>query len=347
MSERDDCPDENALVGFLEGVLPDPERARIEAHCAGCERCREALAHAAHDSATAAARSSDGAPRSLNREIECEIVCEIESVVQGVVGDASSAEGLVGKRIGRFEVVAVQGRGQFGVVYRARDTQLGRMVAVKVMRRAGRKDRRILEALFQTEAAAAARLQHPNIVTLHDHGEFEGAPYLILELLEGETLRSRLAREARLSPLEALAIAGDVASALVVAHAAGVIHRDIKPSNVFLCTSGQVKVLDLGLARLQDPVDEGSGRPETAAVAQAGTPQYMAPELFRGQTADACTDVYAVGVMVFQSLVGPWSSGDGLPIEERIARAQLSPRLRRLLRKATAAERADRFHDAG
>ncbi|HEX8114502.1 MAG TPA: protein kinase [Kofleriaceae bacterium] len=336
--DLDDCPSENEIVGFLEGALSDPERARIEAHCANCERCREGVAQAAYDSAAAVARPRDGAARPLDRELA--------SVVQEVLGGSSSAEAAVGTWIGRFELVGVLGRGQFGVVYRARDTQLGRMVAVKVMRRAGRQDRPIRETLFQTEAAAAARLQHPNIVTLHDYGEFEGAPYLILELLEGDTLRTRLAGAGRLAPLDALAIASDVARALVEAHAAGVIHRDIKPGNVFLCASGQTKVLDFGLAQLQSEVDRGS-EPAGSAAARAGTPRYMAPELLRGQAADACTDVYAVGLTLFEMLVGLLPSGGGPSIAERIAGAPLLPRLRRLLGKATAFERAGRFQHAG
>lgn len=340
MDELDDCPSENAIVSFLDGALSEADQARIEAHCARCERCREGFAHAGYDATAATVEAADGATRPLKHELD--------SFVQGVLGESTSAEAAVGRRIGRFELVAVLGRGQFGVVYRARDTQLGRMVAVKVMRRAGRQDRPIRETLFQTEAAAAARLQHPNIVTLHDYGEFEGAPYLILELLEGETLRSRLARDLRLAPLDALAIAGDVARALVEAHAVGVIHRDIKPSNVFLCASGQTKVLDLGLARLQDTVDAGEPAPPgTAAVALAGTPHYMAPELLRGQAADACTDVYAVGLTLLEMLIGLLPSGDGPSIAERIAGAPLSPWLRGLLWKATASERADRFQHAG
>jgi serine/threonine protein kinase len=328
--QLDDCPSENEIVEFLDGALAESERARIEAHCAGCERCREGLADAAHDAATPAGEPADGAAGQLRSEIE--------SAVLGVLDETTGAEAAVGKRIGRFEIVAVQGRGQFGVVYRARDTQLGRLVAVKVMRRTRWRDATMREALFHTEAAAATRLQHPNIVTLHDHGEFEGAPYLILELLEGETLRSRLARDGQLAPRDAVAIAADVARALVEAHAAGVIHRDIKPGNVFLCTSGQTKVLDLGLAQLHTEV----GAPATPTDAmRAGTPLYMAPELFRGHPADACTDVYAVGVTLREAVAG--SRPDG----PRIAGARIPRPVRRLLAKAIAVDRADRFHDAG
>jgi eukaryotic-like serine/threonine-protein kinase len=332
--ELDDCPSENEIVGFLDGVLSDPERTRIEAHCAGCERCREGLAHAMDDATGAAIGSSEGVVDLLKTEIE--------SVILGVLDETAAVEAVVGQRIGRFEIVAVQGRGQFGVVYRARDTQLGRMVAVKVMRLRGQRDRSVVETLFRAEAAAAARLQHPNIVTLHDHGELDGAPYLILELLDGESLRSRLERESRLPPRDALAIAIEVTHALVAAHAAGVVHRDIKPGNVFLCSSGQTKVLDFGLAQLQ--ADAGAAAPG-ASAAPAGTPRYMAPELFQGQAADPCTDVYAVGVMLLETLVGPCP--DRQPVEQRIAGARLSPPLRRLLSRATASGRSGRFQDAG
>lgn len=336
MFESDDCPSENEIVDFLDGGIAAGDRARIEAHCARCERCREALAQAMDDATGAAVGSPDHAAALLKTEIE--------SVIAGVLDEAAGVEAVVGKRIGRFEIVAVQGRGQFGVVYRARDTQLGRMVAVKVMRLPGRQDRAIVETLFRTEAAAAARLQHPNIVTLHDHGELDGAPYLILELLDGQSLRSRLEREGRLEPRDAVAIAIEVTRALVAAHAAGVVHRDIKPGNVFLCTSGQTKVLDFGLAQLQSSAGAADPGEPAGAAARAGTPHYMAPELFRGQAADPCTDVYAVGVMLCEMLDGP--PGAGSSVAARIAGARLSPRLRRLLERATASERADRFRTA-
>ena len=233
----DDCPDENTIVAFLDGVLPDADLVTLEAHCAHCERCREGLALAARALSASVTPPSERAAAALQREIE--------SAMHGVLRESARALALVGERIGRFEIVGVQGSGQFGVVYRARDMELARLVAVKVMRRSGRRDQPLTEALFRREAAATARLQHPNIVTLHDYGTFEGAPYLILELLEGETLRDRLDRAPPMAPRDALSIIGDVTSALVEAHAAGVIHRDIKPSNVFLCASGQVKVLDL------------------------------------------------------------------------------------------------------
>lgn len=197
-----------------------------------------------------------------------------------------------GTVVGRFELVREVGRGGFGVVFEARDRELGRLVAFKAMRplRGGGK---VLEQPLREEAEAAARLNHPNIVTLHDYGIHEGTPYLILELLRGETLHDRLRRGA-LPPLEAVRVAMDVARGLVHAHAAGVIHRDLKPGNVFLTEAGGVKLLDFGLARLR-------GRSPAAA---AGTPAYMAPEQLRGTAEDARTDVFAAAVVLFQMLSG-------------------------------------------
>lgn len=197
-----------------------------------------------------------------------------------------------GAVVGRFELLRQIGRGGFGVVFEARDRELGRLVAFKAMRplRGGGKT---IEQPLREEAEAVARLNHPNIVTLHDYGIHEGTPYLILELLRGETLEQRLKRGA-LPPLEAVRLAMDITGGLVHAHAAGVIHRDLKPGNVFLCERAGPKLLDFGLARLR-------GRSSSGA---AGTPAYMAPEQLRGHGEDARTDVFAAAVVLFQTLSG-------------------------------------------
>jgi eukaryotic-like serine/threonine-protein kinase len=197
-----------------------------------------------------------------------------------------------GVAVGRFELVRQIGRGGFGVVFEARDRELGRLVAFKAMRplRGGGKT---IEQPLREEAEAAARLNHPNIVTLHDYGIHEGTPYLILELLRGETLQERL-KHGPLAPLAAVRLAIDITRGLVHAHAAGVIHRDLKPGNVFLCQGAGPKLLDFGLARLR-------GRSSAGA---AGTPAYMAPEQLRGSGEDARTDVFAAAVVLFQTLAG-------------------------------------------
>ncbi|MFO0582255.1 MAG: protein kinase [Anaeromyxobacter sp.] len=203
-----------------------------------------------------------------------------------------------GARVGRFRLVRELGRGGFGVVYEAEDTALPRRVALKVVRtgpRAALRSERLLE-----EAEAAARLAHPNIVTLHDAGRSEHGPYLVLELLDGEVLQRRLARGA-LPPAEAVRIATGVARGLAHAHGRGVVHRDLKPGNVFLTRDGQVKVLDFGLA-----LAFGLKRVE------GGTPAYMAPEQWAGEDEDERTDVYALGVLLFRMLAGrlPFEAGE-------------------------------------
>ncbi len=189
----------------------------------------------------------------------------------------------------RFEVLRELGRGGFGVVFEARDRELGRLVAVKVVR----PRRGVDPGMLRAEAEAAAALHHPNIVTVHDLGSAGGEGWLVLELLRGETLEDRLRRGALPGP-EALRVASEVARGLAHAHHAGVLHRDLKPSNVFLCDDGAVKILDFGLSRV---FGSGSG-PE------GGTPAYMAPEQWRREAEDERTDVFALGVMLHEMLTG-------------------------------------------
>ncbi|HSD19303.1 MAG TPA: protein kinase [Anaeromyxobacter sp.] len=195
-----------------------------------------------------------------------------------------------GAVVGRFELVREIGRGGFGVVYEARDRELGRSVAFKAVRageRASLQEERLLR-----EAEAAARLSHPNIVTLYDAGRCEHGPYLVLELLHGQTLAARLS-EAKIELPEALRIASEVANALAHAHREGVVHRDLSPGNVFLSDEGRVKVLDFGLSH-------AFGRRRLSG----GTPGYMAPEQWRGAPEDERTDVYALGVILYQMIAG-------------------------------------------
>ncbi len=193
---------------------------------------------------------------------------------------------------GRFELTRELGRGGFGLVFEARDRELSRAVAFKAIRPGRIRALERLAKPLQEEAEAAARLNHPNVVTLHDSGVHEGTPYLIMELLRGETLAARL-RRGPLPPAEALRIAVEVASGLEAAHAAGVLHRDLKPGNVFLTEQGTVKLVDFGLASIM-------GR---AALA-AGTPAYMAPEQLRAEPEDARTDVYGAAAVLYESLSG-------------------------------------------
>ena len=197
-----------------------------------------------------------------------------------------------GDAVGRFVLVRELGRGGFGRVLEARDPELKRPVALKLLRprRGGTPE---AEAALHREAEAAAQLQHPNIVTVHDVGRCGAGPFLVMELLRGEPLAERLQR-GPLPARQAVDVAADVARALAHAHAAGVLHRDLKPANVFLVEGGPAKVLDFGLAR-------AFGRP---APSGSGTPGYMAPEQRAGGAEDERTDVFAMGLLLHEMLGG-------------------------------------------
>jgi tetratricopeptide (TPR) repeat protein len=203
-----------------------------------------------------------------------------------------------GTVVGRFEIIRELGRGGFGVVYEAKDRDLGRQVAVKVVRPG-----RITEEKGKAsrEAEAIARLAHPNLVTLHDVGQSEGRPFLVFELLRGKTLDLRI-EEGQLPVQDAVHIATEIARGLAHAHAEGVIHRDLKPANVFVTNKGQVKILDFGMAH-------AFGRRRLSG----GTPAYMAPEQWEDDPEDERTDVFALGVMLYRMLTGeyPFPEGQG------------------------------------
>jgi TolB-like protein/Flp pilus assembly protein TadD len=203
-----------------------------------------------------------------------------------------------GAVIGRFEIVRELGRGAFGVVYEARDRELGRQVALKMVRpgSAAREDGKVVR-----EAEAIARLAHPNLVTLYDVGQCDGGPYLVFELLRGKTLQERI-DDGPLPVQEAVHIATDVARGLAHAHAEGVVHRDLKPANVLVTNKGQVKILDFGMAH-------AFGRKRLSG----GTPAYMAPEQWEDAPEDERTDVFALGVMLYRMLSGeyPFREGEG------------------------------------
>jgi eukaryotic-like serine/threonine-protein kinase len=213
---------------------------------------------------------------------------------------------VAGERIGRYEILAPLGAGAMGEVYYARDPQLDRPVAIKILT-SSRASAAQLER-FQREARAVARITHPHICTVYDVGQVDGVPFLVMELLEGETLGARL--EHGPIPLDrALGFAGQIAAALDAAHRKGVIHRDLKPSNVMLTASG-VKLLDFGLAKLKDIEDEGSlqGSTERLLLTEQGTVlgtvPYMAPEQIEAREADARTDIFALGVILYEMTSG-------------------------------------------
>jgi TolB-like protein len=214
-----------------------------------------------------------------------------------------------GTRVGPYEIVAQIGAGGMGEVYRARDTRLGRDVAIKVLPAEFAEDPERLKR-FEREAKATAALSHPNILDVHDVGTHEGVPYLVEELLEGESLKERLVGEALVVP-EAVGIAVQIARGLAAAHEKGIVHRDLKPANVFLTGDGRVKILDFGLAKVVGTVPPGEAETLTQAPTEAteagrvlGTVAYMAPEQARGIAVDARADVFAFGVVLYEMVAG-------------------------------------------
>src|SRR6476646_3282718 len=215
----------------------------------------------------------------------------------------------VGARLGPYEILSPLGAGGMGEVYRARDTRLNRPVAIKVLAASVAADPHLRER-FDREARAISSLNHPHICTLYDVGRQDGTDYLVLEYLEGETLdaRRKSAPGSGLPSRDALRIATEILDALDKAHRSGIVHRDLKPANVMLTKSG-AKLLDFGLAK-ESPL--GGGAQTDATVAKAltsegtivGTFQYMAPEQLEGANADARTDIFAFGSVLYEMATG-------------------------------------------
>jgi tetratricopeptide (TPR) repeat protein len=233
----------------------------------------------------------------------------------------------MGTRLGKYELGQELGRGGFGTIHIARDHELGRDVAIKLLKREHAFKEHVVQRFLQ-EARAAARINHPGIVTVFESGIAPGGDvYMAMELLAGETLSQRLKRTGPLPPAMAIELARQMASALAAAHDAGIIHRDLKPANVFLVrdpvvTGGErVKVLDFGIAKL---VDDFGSNMQTHSMVMLGTPMYMSPEQCKSSAkVDVRSDVYALGCMLFEMLVGktPFDGDSG----ELIAKHQLVP----------------------
>ncbi len=201
-----------------------------------------------------------------------------------------------GDKLGPYEIVAPIGKGGMGEVYRARDPRLNRDVAVKVLPQAFATE--AARERFQREARAASALNHPNICAVHDVGEAAGHPFLVMELLDGKTLREHIDGKPLDIPV-ALALSIEVADALDAAHAKGIIHRDIKPANIFVTERGHAKVLDFGLAKHNQPADTDALTVDmlTEPGTAMGTVAYMSPEQARGEIVDARSDLWSFGVV--------------------------------------------------
>jgi len=269
-----------------------------------------------------------------------------------------------GTKIGSYEIIGLLGAGGMGEVYRARDPHLGRDVAIKVLPPGfGGDPARVRR--FEREARAAGSLNHPNLISVHEVGSHEGMPYLVMELLEGETLRARIGGRA-LPVRRAVEIGQALAQGLAAAHEKGILHRDLKPENIFLTRDGRVKILDFGLAKTHAPMAGtlpgnlttdtlDPGHTETGVV--LGTAGYMSPEQVRGEPLDGRSDLFALGMVLWEMLTGsaPFHRPTRLETLAAILREDppaldpalgVPPALEHILQGCLAKDPAARFHSA-
>jgi tetratricopeptide (TPR) repeat protein/predicted Ser/Thr protein kinase len=211
-----------------------------------------------------------------------------------------------GQRVAAYEIVGSLGSGGMGEVYQARDTRLGRQVAIKFVSEAFASNRKSSERLFH-EARLTSLLNHPGIVTVHDVGELDGRPYIVMEFVRGRSLHAELL-QGKLHPTQAIDIASQVADGLAAAHAAGIVHRDLKPRNIMLTADGRAKIVDFGIGKTNRPASGAEDPTIEAGVTDtlpaAGTPGYMAPEQVAGRSPDFRADQFALGAILYEMITG-------------------------------------------
>jgi serine/threonine protein kinase len=279
----------------------------LDEACAGDEELRREV-----ESLLAANEGAEEQDGFLNQSA-------LQVAAQAIAGDR--AQSLVGRKIGRYQILSLLGAGGMGEVYLAQDTRLGRKLALKFLPQEFTRDRRRV-LRFRQEARTASALNHPNIITIFEIDQIDDDHFIAAEFIDGQTLRQRL-RYGAMKLSDALDVAVQVAGALAEAHAAGIVHRDIKPENIMLRPDGYVKVLDFGLAKLIEPpsTEQSLSTPRefhTDPGIIMGTPRYMSPEQIKGMQVDARTDLFSLGVILYEMVAGR-TPFDGATAGEEVA----------------------------
>jgi serine/threonine protein kinase len=258
-------------------------------------------------------------------------------------------------KLGRYDIIRVLGKGAMGLVYEARDPNLNRRVAIKTIKVENLSEEAAAEyeARFKTEAHSAARLQHPNIVSVYDSDRHGDMAFLVMEFIQGEDLKHHLDAGKRFSLEQSLAMMRELLSALEYAHRQSIVHRDVKPANLLIEADGRVKLTDFGVARIQD-----SGEVTRTQGSMVGTLKYMSPEQVQGQPIDARADLFAVGIVLYQLLTGkrPFDGDTDFAIIQQIVNhtpaapssvnTMLPPAIDAVLVRALAKKRDQRFASA-
>jgi serine/threonine-protein kinase len=370
-----------SMQAFLDAILACPSLRGSSGEPSLAARHRESIAggwlmrRPAEEGAVAAAASPDGPAPQQALSLGAGITIPPEtppapssSSVPGAseISDGSflqkvaraperTPEAPPPERLGHFRIGDQIGRGGMGVVYRAVDEKLGREVAIKLLPQGFEADTE-RRRRFLSEARAAAAVAHPNLITVFEVDEAEGRVFIAMELVTGSSLRQRLAEQGRLSEPEVVRIGREVASGVAAAHQRGIVHRDLKPDNLMLARSGTVKVLDFGLAKHRISAPDGGSAPASATGAGGllGTPEYMSPEQATGRAVDARSDVFSLGVILYELGTGqrPFRGDSTLDLVVAISRdppapPQVSAGLRTVIDRCLSKDPAQRYAHAG